>query len=220
MVLRSLKNVIARLQAYLWWFYSRDLDNPFIYNLVKEVAAIADVKPFSKIKISHAIHAANAAVIGFNCNTLVLTDMLARVLTVDELKAVILHEYAHCKLKHQVKLLSVSLVLLLGLATAMVFVTQNLGNELLSTVVSVFLAAIAYTLTLLTTRAIARKFELEADCLAVSKLGNPHIYIELLKKLRSINGDISGLRVLFSAHPPGRLRLYNVLRCAELDMRQ
>lgn len=219
MLLKSLKNIITRVQINLWWFYSRDLNNPFIYGLVRDVAVIINVKPFSKIKINHMLHAANAAVIGFRCSTLVLTDMLIKVLTVDELKAVILHEYAHCKLKHQVKLLSVSLVLLLGLALAIIFIIQNLGNEFLSIITSVFLLATAYILIFIITRFIARRFELEADCLAVSKLSNSYTYVELLKKLRAINGDISGLRALFTAHPPIGLRLYNILKCVERDMR-
>lgn len=216
-MLRSLKNIITRAKIHLWWFYSRDLDNPFIYDLVRGAAIILDIKPFSKIKINHTLRAANAAVIGLRCKTLVLTDMLIKVLTTDELKAVILHEYAHCKLKHHVKLLSVSLVLLLSLVLTMTLMIQSLGSEFLSTITSIIILATTYILILMVNKFIARKFELEADCLAVSKLSNPYTYVELLKKLKAINGDITGLRRFFTAHPPIEVRLYNTLRCVKLD---
>lgn len=210
---------IRRFKAHLWWICSSKLDDPFINNLVKEVAQKIDVKPFKNIRVSTRFYIANAAVIGFRCRTLVLTSLLLNILNADELRAVFLHEYAHCKLGHQIKLLGISFTLMLVTALTAIFITQAIENELMVIGIGVPFLVLAYLAIVLVTRLITKRFELEADCLAASKLENPYLYIEVLKKIKNINGEVRGWRALLSPHPSTDVRIAYVIKCIESSPR-
>jgi len=210
----KLRKLTARLRLYIWWLYSSKVDDPFLRSLAEEAARIVGVRPFKNIRLCRSLNIANAAVVGFRCRSLVVTQLLLELLSPEELRAVFLHEYSHCKLRHQLKLLSITLSVFLGLSLSVILVTLNIANELLSIGVSVALILASYIATCLISRGVAKRFELEADCLAVSKLGNPEIYIGILKKMRAVNGEVSGLRLLLAPHPPTSTRIAHALLCA------
>jgi len=214
-LIKSLGNAIRKFKVYLWWLYSSKLEDPFIHNLAKEVARIIGIKPFKNIRVSSRFYIANAAVIGFRCRTLVLTNLLLNILGAEELKAVLLHEYAHCKFKHQIKLLVVSFALMLVIALTAIFITQTIESELTALSIGIPFLILGYLLVVLITRLITKRFEIEADCLVASKLENPNLYIELLKKIKNINGEIRGWRTLLSPHPSTDIRIAYVIKCAE-----
>ncbi|MEM4789204.1 MAG: M48 family metalloprotease [Ignisphaera sp.] len=204
-----------RLKVHLWWLYSSKIDDPSIHKLARDVAQIIGVKPFKNIRVSTRFYIANAAVIGFRCRTLVLTNLLLDILSVNELRAVFLHEYAHCKLKHQIKLLGISFILMLFMALTAILITQTIENDLMVVGIGIPFLILAYLVVILITRLITKRFELEADCLAVSKLENPYLYIELLKKIKNINGEVRGWRTLLSPHPPIDVRIAYAIKCIE-----
>lgn len=212
---KLLGGAIRRFKGYLWWLYSSKLEDPFIHNLAKEVAKLVGIKPFKNIRVSSRFYIANAAVIGFRCRTLVLTNLLLNILGVEELKAVLLHEYAHCKFKHQIKLLVVSFTLMLVIALTAIFITQTIESELIALGIGIPFLILGYLLVVLITRLITKRFELEADCLVASKLENPNLYIEVLKKIKNINGEIRGWRTLLSPHPSTDVRVVHVIKCAD-----
>lgn len=213
MMFIDFRKKIEKIRLCLWWFYSSKTDDEEIHRVSEEAAAIMGIKPFKNIKICPRFYMANAAVIGFRCRTLVLTKTLLELLNIEELKAVLLHEYAHCKLKHQLKLMSLSMMLLLGIALICIYIVLSLEQEALALGISIPLLIISYILIYILTRFILKRFELEADCLAVSKLNNTITYINILRKIKMVNGDVSGWRAILSPHPPIDKRILYISTC-------
>jgi len=211
----NLKKEIEKLKTRLWWFYSFKIEDESISRISEEAATLIGIKPFKNIRVSSRFRMANAAVVGFRCRTVVLTRTLLELLNVDELKAVFLHEYAHCKLKHQLKLMVVSISLLLGAALFDMYVILTLESEVIALGISIPLLISFYILILILSRFITKRFELEADCLAISKLGNPFVFIDILKKIRAVNGEVRGWKAIISPHPPIDVRITSLFSCLD-----
>lgn len=202
---------LRKLRTILWWLYSEDLNDPEIQRLSEEAASILGVKPFKKIKLCRCVNTFNAAVIGFRCRTVVLTEALLKHLTSDEIKAVFLHEYAHCRLRHQIKLSAITLFMLTAIASIALAALPNI-DSLVTALTFAVSVALSYLLTTTTVLFFARRFELEADCLAASKLSAPEIYTNLLAKI-SYTDDVSKLRTVLRSHPTVRERISKIAVC-------
>lgn len=199
------------LKIYFWWIKSRDAKNHSLLELSRSSAVAMGVKPFRRIKIAYSENVVNAATVGFLCSTLVISQGMLDTLTLDEIRAVIFHEYAHCKQKHHLKLTAASLsLIIIGLLAPLYLALST--EYALSLLITIFLPLL-YISTLLFVRYLARKFEEEADTIAVKSLENPKTYIQALQKiaLRSSASSNSFIERLFSSHPPYERRLHKLI---------
>jgi len=114
-----------RLRLTLWWICSEPVSDEHLYRVSEEVARAVGVDPFKTIRVAD-VPLLNAVVAGLRGRTLVLTRALTSLLTEEELKMVLLHEYAHRKLKHKLKLVAVFVALLTLFATASAYVSLHL----------------------------------------------------------------------------------------------
>ncbi|MEM1542039.1 MAG: M48 family metalloprotease [Ignisphaera sp.] len=211
--MKKLMNNIEKILLRVWWLYSYEVKNPVLSNISIEVASTLNVRPFEKIKISEKFPLINAAVVGLRCRTIVLTQTLLELMSAEELKAVFLHEYAHCKQKHQVKLLTVALLILIlmMLPTSLIFL--NIENELIAILLLVLMTCTAYIVMLSIIRYLTRRFEFEADLVAVEAFRDPAIYINMLKKLKIFDVEPSrkNLMNIFRSHPYVEERINRII---------
>lgn len=215
-VVLRVKRLISYIELYLWWVKSYEVRDRTLVDLSRDVAKSLNAKPFRKIRIAYREDIINAAAIGLLCRTLVISQGMVSALTLDELRAVILHEYAHCIRKHHLKLLAATLSITIIGALPLLHLTlyTELGSEALLAITGVSLTSL-YIITLITTKYLARRFEEEADIVVVRSLGDPKSYFQLLQKL-AVRSPVKryGLRErLFSSHPPIAERLRKLYRC-------
>ncbi|MCS7111884.1 MAG: M48 family metallopeptidase [Ignisphaera sp.] len=203
------KAMIEYIGLYFWWVKSRNAENRILLELSRSAAATIGVKPFKKIKIAYTEDVINAAAVGFLCRTLVISQGMLNILTLDELQAVIFHEYAHCRRKHHLKLAASSLSVMFIEALPYLYIALNMESEAVFFTLTVVFFALIYVSTLLFTRYLTRKFEEEADITVVEMLENPRIYLQVLQKIavRSSTGRMGLVERLFSSHPPPAERL-------------
>ena len=186
---------------------SKPCTDPSVHNIVVRVAERIGVKPFKYVKVAEAPFY-NAVVVGFLCRSLVVTKPLLQA-SPDIIEAVILHEYAHCKLRHQLKLLFIALFLqMLALVLSIVMMYTN-NLHVFHAIIFYFIAYLAIQVIL---RYIARKFEIEADIFAVAHSSNKCSYIRLLHILKQYNShERRLLSLLFDSHPSIETRIKNIL---------
>jgi len=191
------------LKIYFWWLYAKEDAPPTIYELSSSIALKINVKPFKTIKVSSILPIANAVAIGPMCRRLVLTKMLLDLLTIDELKGVLLHEYAHCRLRHGIKLMIMTILMSIPIILLVYYILMTIESELLSICLSIAIFIPLYITLILVTRIYSRKFEIEADIFAVNNLENPMIYLSILRKIKMVNSysESPKIRFLFSTHP-------------------
>ncbi len=199
----KLKNL---LKMYFWWLYAKEDAPQTIYELSNSIALKINVKPFKTIKISSILPIANAVTIGPMCRKLILTKTLLDLLTIDELKGVLLHEYAHCKLKHGIKLMimiMIAIPIILFIYHIFDYILTTIESEVLSIFLSIIIFISLYITLILVTRRYSRKFEIEADIFATNNLENPMIYLSILRKIKIVNNHSNSpkIRFLFSTHP-------------------
>ncbi|MEM0371143.1 MAG: M48 family metalloprotease [Ignisphaera sp.] len=214
--MKRLMNSIEKMLLRIWWLYSYEVNNPILKNISLEAASALNVRPFNKIKISDKFPLVNAAVVGFRCRTIVLTETLLELMNIEELKAIFLHEYAHCKQKHQTKLLTISLLILIltMLPTSLIFL--EIDNELISISLLALMICTAYIIMLSIARYLTRRFEFEADLIAVEASRNPVVYIDMLKKLKIFEARPSrkSLTSIFRSHPYIEERIKKIIEAS------
>lgn len=188
---------------YFWWLYAKEDAPSTIYELSSSIALKINVKPFKTIKVSSILPIANAVTIGPICRRLILTKTLLDLLTIDELKGVLLHEYAHCRLKHGIKLMIITILMAIPIILLIYYILMTIESELLSICLSIIIFIPLYITLILVTRIYSRKFEIEADIFATNNLENPMIYLSILRKIKMVNSHSNSpkIRFLFSTHP-------------------
>lgn len=188
---------------YFWWLYAKEDAPPTIYELSSSIALKINVKPFKTIKVSSILPIANAVTIGPICRKLILTKTLLDLLTIDELKGVLLHEYAHCRLKHGIKLMIMTILIAIPIILLIYYILMTIESELLSICLSIIIFIPLYITLILVTRIYSRKFEIEADIFATNNLENPMVYLSILRKIKIVNSHSNSpkIRFLFSTHP-------------------
>jgi len=204
---RYIENLRKFIRLRFWWFFSKPCTDQSVHNIVVRVAERINVKPFKYVKVAEAPFY-NAVVAGFLCRSLVVTKSLLQA-SPDIIEAVILHEYAHCKLRHQLKLLSAALLLqMLALVLSIVIVYMN---NLHAFYAIVFYFA-AYPAIQVILKYIARKFEIEADIFAVTHSSSRCSYIRLLCSLKQYSShEHRLLSLLFGSHPSIETRIKSIL---------
>ncbi len=202
------------LKMYFWWLYAKEDAPQTIYKLSNSIASTINVRPFRVIKISRTLPIANAVTIGPRCRRLILTKALLDLLTIDELKGVLLHEYAHCKLRHGIKLMSLAILISIPIIISIYYIFITIESELLSIAISISIFIPSYIALMLITRIYSRRFEIEADIFATSNLEDPKIYLSILKKIRRVNSysHVPRIKLLFSTHPSIEERIEEIAK--------
>lgn len=204
---RYIENLRKFIRLRFWWFFSKPCTDPSVQNIVVRVAERINVKPFKYVKVAEAPFY-NAVVAGFLCRSLVVTKSLLQA-SPDIIEAVILHEYAHCKLRHQLKLLFTALLLQM-VALVLSIVAVCMSN--LHAFYAIVFYFIAYPAIQVILKYIARKFEIEADIFAVAHSFSKCSYIHLLCFLKQYDSHKQGLlSLLFGSHPSIETRIKSIL---------
>ncbi len=203
------QNMLARfIRLRLWWLRARPINDLLLSSLSNRIAMRIGVKPFKNIKESDAPFY-NALVFGITCRTVVVTSAL-RNLPADYIEAVLLHEYAHCKFRHSIKMTLIAVALLSIIVGTTIYILQfveTLTDMIL--LISMFVAV--YIIIQITLRYIARRYELEADLFAVSNASNPCSYLRLLILLsQGEKNSRDVVSTLLSAHPPAITRIETI----------
>uniref|UniRef100_A0A7J3QEM0 Peptidase M48 domain-containing protein n=1 Tax=Ignisphaera aggregans TaxID=334771 RepID=A0A7J3QEM0_9CREN len=214
MLKHLLSKIKSKIQLYFWWIKSYDANNTILSELSRNVAIAIGMKPFKKIRVIYRNDIINAAVIGFLCRTIVISQGIIDILTPDELKTVFLHEYAHCYEKHHLKLLLVSLAPSTGIIMLLYYFLMfiYIESEIISIILTVVSLMLLYIALQIFIKYLTRKFEERADIIVIKNLKEPKLYISTLQKiaLKTSTKRANIWEKLFSSHPPVDKRIYKL----------
>jgi len=159
--------------------------------LLNELKNLANSMGVQRIELyvidSTKFKVANAIQIGYNKFSIVLSNLLIERFTIDELKAVLAHEIAHAKSRHVLKMTTAALAILLTGLNLLLFsrlVEFSIVLQLTMALAGFMLIVVA---NFLCVSYISRKFELQADLMAVKVLRTGAPLISALEKLTELN---------------------------------
>jgi STE24 endopeptidase len=193
--------VLAKLTPVLiipLFFKYKKLEDEVLCQRIFNLASKMQIKlmEVSEIDFSKKTLKANAAFTGMGkTKRVLLADTLKDKYTHDEIEVILAHEFAHYRLKHMIKLIAVNSLVTLG-AFYLIFKTSiyTLGifklNSLsqLSSLPLVFLYFILFGIIMQPLEAgISRRFEKDADLLALKVTGAKEAFISLMEKLAAQN---------------------------------
>ena len=212
--------VLAKLAPVLiipLFFKYKKLEDEVLRERIFNLASRMQIKLMDvfQIDFSKKTLKANAAFTGMGrTKRVLLADTLKDKYTHDEVEVILAHEFAHYRLKHMIKLIAVNSLLILGLFY-LIFKTSvyALGifklNSLLqlSSLPLVFLYFILFGIILQPLEAfVSRRFEKDADLLALRVTGSKEAFISLMEKLAAQNlADRNPhpiIKAFFFTHPP------------------
>ena len=212
--------VLAKLAPVLiipLFFKYKKLEDETLRQRIFNLAVKMQVKLMEvfEIDFSKKTLKANAAFTGMGkTKRVLLADTLKDKYTYDEVEVILAHEFAHYRLKHMIKLIAVNSLVTLGLFY-LIFKTNvyTLGvfklNSLvqLSSLPLVFLYFILFGIIMQPLEAyVSRRFEKDADLLALKVTGAKEAFISLMEKLAAQNlADRSPhplIKFFFFSHPP------------------
>jgi len=184
---------------------ARPLENKKLVNRIKNLQrkmGIGEVELY--ILQGKRMKVANAYQVGTKNYVVFLYDYLLENLNCDEILAVIAHEFAHIKLKHTARLQIISFLYLFYILNASLILIHIRAQKLYSEALFILTLLIVLSLFLLPVvlSFILRRFEREADLLAVANLENKEWMITALEKLSDINSIPKNLsRFAAGTHP-------------------
>lgn len=212
--------VLAKLTPILIipiFFKYKKLDDQILRQRILNLASKMKVKLMDvfEIDLSKKTLKANAAFCGMGkSKRVLLADTLKDKYSHDEIEVILAHEFAHYQLKHIIKLVFLNSFVTLGLFY-LIFKTSSytLGifklNSLtqLASLPLVFLYFMFFGIIMQPLEAfISRRFEREADSLALKVTGTKVAFISLMEKLAAQNlADRSPhplIKFFFFDHPP------------------
>jgi STE24 endopeptidase len=212
--------VLAKLAPALiipLFFKYKKLEDEALRVRIFDLAAKMQVKLMNvfEIDFSKKTLKANAALTGMGkTRRVLLADTLKDKYTYGELEVILAHEFAHYRLKHIFKLIAVNSLVTLGLfylifkthAYALGIFKLN-SLEQLSGLPLVFLYFMIFGILAHPLEAyISRKFEKDADLLALKVTGDREVFISLMEKLAAQNlADRNPhplIKFFFFDHPP------------------
>ena len=212
--------VLAKLAPVLiipLFFKYKKLEDEALRQRILNLAVKMQVKLMEvfEIDFSKKTLKANAAFTGMGkTKRVLLADTLKDKYTYDEVEVILAHEFAHYRLKHMIKLIAVNSLVTLGLFY-LIFKTSvyALGvfklNSLLqlSSLPLVFLYFILFGIIAQPLEAcLSRRFEKDADLLALKVTGAKGAFISLMEKLAEQNlADRNPhplIKFFFFTHPP------------------
>lgn len=187
-----------------------------------------DLMDVCRIDLSRKTAKANAALVGLGkTRKVILGDTLTDSFTLDEVEAVVAHEFAHFKCRHMAKLLAASAAItLLGffiLFVASGRIAQLMGasgiSELFLLPVITLLLSVFGIILMPFQNFFSRVLEREADAFALRVTSSPDTFISVMKKLGEMNladTDPSLVKKIFLYdHPPIKERIMMAERFAE-----
>jgi STE24 endopeptidase len=212
--------VLAKLTPILiipLFFKYKKLEDEILRQRVFNLASKMQIKLMEvlEIDLSKKSLKANAAFTGMGkTKRVLLADTLKDKYTHDEVEVILAHEFAHYRLKHMIKLIAVNSLVTLGLFylisktsvyTLGVFKLNSLMQ--LSSLPLVFLYFILFGIIMQPLEAyVSRRFEKEADLLALKVTGAKVAFISLMEKLAAQNlADRNPhpiIKFFFFSHPP------------------
>ncbi len=212
--------VLAKLTPILiipLFFKYKKLDDEILRSRVFDLASKMQIKLMEVMEIDFSKKSlkANAAFTGMGrTKRVLLADTLKDKYTHDEVEVILAHEFAHYRLKHIIKLIVVNSLVTLGLfylifkTSIYVLKAFKLSSLLdLSSLPLVFLYFIIFGIILQPLEAfVSRKFEKEADLLALKVTANKEAFISLMEKLAAQNladrNPLPIVKFFFFTHPP------------------
>jgi STE24 endopeptidase len=182
-----------------------------------------------EIDLSKKTLKGNAAFVGMGATRRVLlADTLKEKYTYEEIDAILAHEFAHYRLKHMLKLVILNSFVTMGIFYV-IFKTSpyTLGIFGLSTLADVSALPVIFLYFIIfgfifepAANLISRRFEREADRLALETTGLPKAFISTMEKLASQNlADRNPgmlVKIFFFDHPPIDERI-NMAKCFSRD---
>ncbi|MED3765225.1 M48 family metalloprotease [Ureibacillus terrenus] len=203
-------NIITSYMVQICIITVAYISAPYIYNLLLPKRKLKERELLDRINLlsaKHGIHfnniyvqssknirIANAMVSGYIHKNLYLYDYLVENLKNQELEAVILHEIAHIKRKHLVKLLGVTCVTLITFQ-AILYFHPIFGWTSIPLYLIVLLLVSSFYM---------RRYELEADRFAAFHMGDTNGMISALLTLSRLNytsTSVKGPIKYFKTHP-------------------
>ncbi|MDD5477900.1 MAG: M48 family metallopeptidase [Candidatus Omnitrophica bacterium] len=212
--------VLAKLTPILiipLFFKYKKLEDELLRQKIFNLAAKMRIKLLDvfEIDFSKKTLKANAAFTGMGkTRRVLLADTLKDKYSHDEIEVILAHEFAHYRLGHIIKLIIVNSLLTLGLFylifktsayTLAVFKLNSLAQ--LAGLPLVFLYFILFGIIMAPLEAlVSRRFEKEADNLALKVTGAKEAFISLMEKLANQNlADRNPhplIKFFFFTHPP------------------
>jgi STE24 endopeptidase len=212
--------VLAKLAPVLiipLFFKYKQLEDEVLHQRILNLAAKMQIKLMDvfEIDFSKKTLKANAAFTGMGkTKRVLLADTLKDKYTYDEVEVILAHEFAHYRLKHITKLIALNSLITLGLfylifktATYALAVFKLNSLAQLSSLPLVFLYFIFFGVIAQPLEAwVSRKYEKEADKLALQVTGTPEAFISLMEKLAAQNladrNPHPVIKFFFFTHPP------------------
>ncbi|MFH0918204.1 MAG: M48 family metallopeptidase [Candidatus Omnitrophota bacterium] len=212
--------VLAKLAPVLiipLFFKYQKLEDEVLRQRIFDLAAKMQIKlmEVSQINLSKKTLKANAAFTGLGkTKRVLLADTLKDKYTHDEVEVILAHEFAHYRLGHIIKLIAVNSLVTLGVFY-LIFKTSaytlgifKLGSlSQLSSLPLVFLYFILFGIIVQPLEAyVSRRYERDADRLALKVTGAKEAFISLMEKLAEQNlADRNPhplIKFFFFTHPP------------------
>ena len=212
--------VLAKLAPVLiipLFFKYKKLEDEVLRQRIFNLAVKMQIKLMEvlEIDLSKKTLKANAAFTGMGkTRRVLLADTLKDKYTHDEVEVILAHEFAHYKLNHLIKLIAVNSLVTLGLFF-LIFKTSAYALAIfkldslvqLSSLPLVFLYFILFGIILQPLEAyFSRRFEKEADRLALKTTQNKEAFISLMDKLAAQNlvdrNPHALIKFFFFSHPP------------------
>ncbi len=212
--------ILAKLTPVLiipLFFKYKKLNDEFLRQKILHLAQKMQIKLMDvfQIDLSKKTLKANAAFTGSGrTRRVILADTLKDKYNYDEIEVILAHEFAHYRLKHIMKLIFINSLVTLGLFFAIfktssyclvVFKLGSLGQ--VASLPLVFLYFILFGIIMQPLEAyMSRRFEKEADDLALKTTQNKEAFISLMDKLAVQNlADRAPhplIKFFFFNHPP------------------
>ncbi len=212
--------ILARLTPTIivpLFFKYKRLHDETLRSRIMNLADKMEVKVFDcfEIDFSKKTLKANAAFMGWGkTRRIVLADTLKDKYTYDEIEVILAHEFAHYKLKHLLKLILVN-SLVTFLTFYLIFLTNSriLGMFGLGSLSDIAALPVVFLYFLLLgiisqplNNFISRKFEKNADALALRITGLKDAFISMMEKLANQNladrNPHPVIKFYFFDHPP------------------
>jgi len=212
--------VLAKLAPILIipiFFKYKKLEDQILRQRILDLAAKMQIKLMDvfEIDFSKKTLKANAAFTGMGSSRRVLlADTLKDKYTYSEVEVILAHEFAHYQLKHIIKLIVVNSLVTLGLFY-LIFATSSytLGLFKLSSLQQlaslplVFLYFLLFGIIMQPLEAyVSRRYEKQADRLALKVTGDKEAFVSLMEKLSAQNLSDRNphplIKFFFFTHPP------------------
>ncbi|MCX5701098.1 MAG: M48 family metallopeptidase [Candidatus Omnitrophica bacterium] len=211
-----LAKVLPVLVIPLFFKYKK-LSDELLRERIMKLAERMNVKLLDcfEIDFSKKTLKANAAFVGVgNTRRVILADTLKDKYSYDEIEVILAHEFAHCRLKHLLKLIVINslsiLVIFYLIARTSIYALNLFGLASLSDIASLPLIFIYFILLSVIAQPleafVSRSFERSADSLALETTGLKDAFISTMNKLSEQNlSDRSPnpiIKFFFFDHPP------------------